>query len=182
MGMDVFGRNPSSKEGEYFRNNVWRWHPLAHYCTDIAPDVTAQCKNWHSNDGDGLDERNSLLLADALQREIDSGRSKKWADIRQSELERLPNEQCDCCGGTGTRKPLPDEPPEWLMDEGPTYIDFTRLTERLGAGDPANGGIKCNVCDGTGYVRPLSCYYSISVENVQAFATFLRGCGGFQIC
>ena len=27
MGMDVYGRNRCSKEGEYFRNNVWWWRP-----------------------------------------------------------------------------------------------------------------------------------------------------------
>ena len=55
MGMDVYGRNPTTKQGEYFRNNVWWWHPLADYCTSVAPDITAQCNSWHHNDGDGLD-------------------------------------------------------------------------------------------------------------------------------
>ncbi|QOR55575.1 MAG: hypothetical protein UMS36scaffold28_65 [Phage 59_13] len=28
MGMDVYGVKPKSKQGEYFRNNVWSWRPL----------------------------------------------------------------------------------------------------------------------------------------------------------
>ena len=38
MGMDVIGLKPTSKEGEYFRNNVWWWGPLADYCMEVAPD------------------------------------------------------------------------------------------------------------------------------------------------
>ena len=158
MGMDVIGRKPTSKEGEYFRNNVWWWRPLADYCIEVAPDVTAQCKHWHTNDGDGLDERNSLLLANALQQEIDSGRCKRWAEIRASELERVPKEPCWVCEGTGTRRPPP---------EG-------------GPGDLATG-IRCNLCKGDGYIRPWNCNYSFSVENVEGFAAFLRVSGGFEI-
>jgi hypothetical protein len=156
--MDVMGRNPTSKEGGYFRNNCWWWSDLASYCQEVAPDVTAQCRYWHSNDGDGLDGRNSLLLADLLQREIDSGRCKRWAEIRASELERLPNEPCSLCEGTGTRKPVPE----------------------CGAGDLATG-IICNACDGEGYVRPLNAVFRFAVENVQEFVTFLRASGGFEI-
>jgi hypothetical protein len=29
MGMDVYGKEPKSDKGEYFRNNVWWWRPLA---------------------------------------------------------------------------------------------------------------------------------------------------------
>jgi hypothetical protein len=56
MGMDVIGRKPRTQEGEWFRINAWWWHPLADYCQQVATDVAAGCKYWHSNDGDGLDE------------------------------------------------------------------------------------------------------------------------------
>ena len=29
MGMDVFGKNPTSEVGKYFRRNVWHWRRLA---------------------------------------------------------------------------------------------------------------------------------------------------------
>lgn len=177
MGMDVIGQNPTSKEGEYFRNSVWGWQPLAEYCIEVAPDVTARCRYWHSNDGDGLDGRNSLLLADALQREIDSGRCKRWADIRASTLERAPNKPCWLCEATGTRKPLPEIVPGDENEILPRY----KTEPEIGAGDPANGGIICNACNGEGYIRPLDCSYHFSVENVREFVAFLRGCGGFAI-
>jgi hypothetical protein len=28
MGMDVYGRNPTSEAGKYFRANVWSWRPI----------------------------------------------------------------------------------------------------------------------------------------------------------
>ena len=54
MGMDVIGKNPKNETGEYFRNNVWGWGPLATYVCQVAPEITAKCKYWQSNDGDGL--------------------------------------------------------------------------------------------------------------------------------
>ena len=80
MGMDVFGKNPKSKEGEYFRNNVWWWRPLAIYCYEVAPDIAARCKYWGSNDGDGLGKEDSIRLAELLQAEIDSGRCRQYAN------------------------------------------------------------------------------------------------------
>ena len=39
MGMDVYGINPKTDSGDYFRANVWWWRPLwecvAYYCDDI---------------------------------------------------------------------------------------------------------------------------------------------------
>lgn len=82
MGMDVYGHAPTQKEGEYFRNNIWWWHPLADYIELVAPDEAAACEHWHSNDGDGLDEDEALALADRLQAEIDSGRCLRYAVSR----------------------------------------------------------------------------------------------------
>lgn len=82
MGMDVYGYAPTQKEGEYFRNNIWWWHPLADYIELIAPDEAAGCAHWHSNDCDGLDEDQASALADKLQAEIDSGRCLRYAVSR----------------------------------------------------------------------------------------------------
>jgi hypothetical protein len=129
MGMDVLGHTPTC-----FRRSVWVWHPLAEYVCEVAPDITAACEYWHSNDGDGLDMEASLRLADALEAEISSGRTERYAILRRSRLEQLPNEPCSICEGTGTRKP----PPE------------------VGAGDLLNSGVKCNGCAGNGYREPTA--------------------------
>ena len=40
MGMDVYGRKPKNETGEYFRRNVWGWHPLWEYCCEANPEIT----------------------------------------------------------------------------------------------------------------------------------------------
>ena len=151
MGMDVNGRRPSTANGKYFGNNCSWWHPLAEYCKQIQPEITARCTHWHTNDGDGLDEKDSVALAEALQREIDSDRCEAYAKTVEAAAT---SERCLICEGTGFSKPMPE----------------------IGAGDTATG-LKCWGCGGEG--RILSDYFS--VENVQEFVTFLRGCGGFSI-
>lgn len=160
MGMDVFGKKPTTEEGKYFRNNVWWWRPLATYCVEVAPEVCSACKFWQSNDGHGLDGAASIKLADALQREVDEGRTLTYAARYASRLEMMPNAKCRICAGTGIRKPIPE----------------------VGAGDPNAGGLKCNGCSGSGHVRPSETDYPFDVVNVAEFITFLRGCGGFEIC
>jgi hypothetical protein len=151
MGMDVIGRNPASDQGEYFRNNAWWWGSLADYCMEIAPDVTARCKYWHSNDGDGLSDRDSGALADALQKEIESGRCEAHAKAVEAAAS---SERCIVCEGSGVSMPIP----------------------KVGASDAVTD-IKCWACGGDG--RVFSEYFS--VENVQEFVTFLRDSGGFNI-
>jgi hypothetical protein len=44
MGMDVFGSNPDSEAGDYFRANVWSWcsiHDLIiRLCSDLLDEET----------------------------------------------------------------------------------------------------------------------------------------------
>jgi hypothetical protein len=55
MGMDVYGRKPSSPEGEYFRATVWSWHPIhaliIELCSDLLKDKTLEKLAF--NDGAG---------------------------------------------------------------------------------------------------------------------------------
>lgn len=170
MGMDVYGQFPTTKAGEYFRNNCWWWRPLAEYVCSVAPAVTATCKSWHYNDGDGLGPSDSVLLADALQAEIDTRRCAKYAARYQREIAAIPSERCDLCGGSGVRSDTVGVSNRFHLQK----IDKV--------GHPRFGQTGwCNACDGTGETEPSAKYYPFSVENVQEFVTFLRGCGGFEI-
>ena len=55
MGMDVCGRNPRSEAGEYFRANVWSWHPIhaliVELCSDLLDEETLRKLSY--NDGAG---------------------------------------------------------------------------------------------------------------------------------
>ena len=170
MGMDVYGKKPAGECGEYFRNNVWWWHPLADYCNMIAPDLCAPCEGWHYNDGYGLEAAGAVALAEALQKEIDAGRTEAFARRYASALLRMPDEPCRPCAGTGTRKFVPhsDEILPW---------DETSLP----AMDDLKEGGECMHCQGTGYVRPLDSNCSFLTANVANFIAFLRESGGFVI-
>lgn len=155
MGMDVIGRFPISERGQYFRNNVWWWHPLWHYCMSVAPDIIPRDNLGHSNDGWGLPDRKARKLADRLAAALASGETEQYAKDYATYLEQLPDESCTICGGTGHRAVPPNIGP---------------------------GLLSCNGCNETGRVPSFEKHYPFSVENVREFEAFLRDCGGFRIC
>lgn len=96
MGMDVYGNKPKNSKGEYFRNNVWYWHPLWDYCCEVAPDITKDVTYGHSNSGDGLNGYQSIQLAKALKVEIDAGRTESYRLLVEEKKENAPLEDCYC--------------------------------------------------------------------------------------
>lgn len=103
MGMDVSGVKPRSKAGEYVRYNVWHWHPLWDLCGFLAPEITDEVQYAHSNDGDGLDDKKSQLLAAVLHAAINCGAAAEYIAERDAKLAALPDESCWLCQGTGKR-------------------------------------------------------------------------------
>lgn len=175
MGMDVSGNNPRSDVGEYFRNNVWWWRPLADYCITTAPDICDRCKHWHSNDGDGLSGPSSVELADKLQATIDDGSCAKYAEEYDKEMAALPSEPCRWCDSTGVRKDNVG------VDQGQSEKEIS-LANGFFKNHPRFGQTGwCNGCDGTGAKENWGKSYPFSVENVQEFTNFLRESGGFSI-
>jgi hypothetical protein len=155
MGMDVYGTNPKNQVGEYFRRNVWGWHPLWEYCQDTHPDIANKVEHGHSNDGDGLESADSIKLAKALKKDIRSGSAQKYIEGRDAILDALPDEDCEYCDEKGNR--------EWTENEV-TVIK------------------KCNACSGSKKVRPFATWYQLELEDIKEFANFLENCGGFSIC
>lgn len=158
MGMDVYGKAPTSEEGRYFRNNVWWWRPLAEYIVEKHPAIASGCTRWQSNDGDGLNAEDAVTLADALSADLSCGLVATYEAERTVELAALPRETCTICDGTGTR------------------------TDEIGVtlGYAARG--TCNGCDGIGDREPWAAAYPFNIENVAEFAKFARASGGFAIC
>lgn len=152
MGMDVIGNNPKNEVGEYFRNNVWYWHPLWNYCCDVDKELCDKVPYAHSNDGDGLSDCEECeKLADKLQHSIDTGYADFYIAQRDLEIKNSPLETCQYCEGTGFRQ---------LEGEN----------------------ITCNGCDGKGEMKSISTWYKLDLENIKNFIEFLRNCGGFKIC
>ena len=171
MGMDVYGKKSTSKEGEYFRRNVWGWHPLAEICLDLAPDECKDCVHWHSNDGDGLDADGANKLADKLQQLTENGQIKEYIRVRNEAMGAMPDEECRFCRGTGVRTDdvgkAAGMPTKTIIEEG------HRRHGQVGW---------CNGCNGRGFNRPFATYYGLDEQDVAEWIVFLRESGGFKIC
>jgi len=83
MGMDIYGVNAKQKNGEYFRNNIWYWHNLWDYAYQIdqetdMPVISEKIFNeGHTNNGAGLNEKDSRILANRLRVSIEDGTALK---------------------------------------------------------------------------------------------------------
>jgi hypothetical protein len=106
MGMDVYGENPSSETGKYFRNNVWWWRPLWDYICKVAKLDDETRLVGHYNDGFLINAATATLIADLLDEEIRSGRTTAFELQYQMAQDETPEEPCELCRGTGTRKDM----------------------------------------------------------------------------
>ena len=174
MGMDVYGKEPKSKTGEYFRNNVWWWRPLWDYCCEVGAEVISEelAEYGHYNDGAGLDAELSEALARVLLDELESGRTAEYERKHNEYLATLPRQECDLCGATGIRTDAVGVEMGQPTKELPAEVAI--LTGRT------HGW--CNGCNGVGTRENFGMSYPFSTENVREFADFLLACGGFAIC
>lgn len=170
MGMDVFGKSPTTETGEYFRNNVWWWRPLWNYCCEIAPDL-CEGVNGHYNDGEGLDADGARDLAARLQAEINSGRTAACEAAYNAYRASLPRRNCEFCGGTGIR-------------DDKVGVNLGMPTQALTPDVAAIVGRThgyCNGCGGEGKRDDDMMSYPFDTDNVAEFAEFLADSGGFEI-
>jgi DnaJ-class molecular chaperone len=156
MGMDVFGKKPTKKVGEYFRNNVWYWHPLWSYCQHAHPEIVDKVQDGHNNSGDGLDSEDALKLGLLLLQDIENGSVQKYDQNYKDYLANLEQETCHICSGTGIAK---------------YAIESSEPIEK-----------ECNSCNGSGKTESWAKNYPFDVENVRQFANFCIHSGGFSIC
>lgn len=103
MGFDVYGKSPISEKGEYFRNNVWFWGPLATFVLEYCDVPEDEAEYWGSNDGQIVSAATAYKIAERLDSLLRSGMVKKYEQEREKWLESLPNKKCDLCHGTGYR-------------------------------------------------------------------------------
>ena len=172
MGMDIIGNNPTTKKGEYFRNNVWWWRPLADFCINrYADEVGFDGEGWHYNDGNGLNAEQAEQLARLIRADLDDGSvelyEKKYNEMRAD----LPRQVCNICDGSGIR--TDDVGVEMGQPTKELKPEVQILTQRT------HGW--CNGCDGVGSTEHWLAGYPFEVSNVREFCEFLEGCGGFSI-
>src|SRR5437870_12420686 len=103
MGFDLYGSKAKSEKGEYFRNNVWWWRPLATYVLQHVEVPKNQAKHWEYNDGIEVKEKLAITIADTLDKLIKNGDTARYEKEYKAWQESLPDEACDVCHGTGQR-------------------------------------------------------------------------------
>jgi hypothetical protein len=172
MGMDVYGKNPASEVGHYFRRNVWGWHPLWEFVENVHPEIAELVEHAHSNDGDGLDAENSSALAKLLMEDYESGKVSEYVVERNKAISEMEMPTCHICEGTGIRSD------QLGIENGQTEkelpADIAIIVGRTKGW--------CNGCNGVGKTEPWEASYYLEPEDVKEFAEFLAECGGFEIC
>lgn len=172
MGMDVYGKNPVSETGEYFRRNVWGWHPLWGYVEDTYPEIANLVEHGHSNSGDGLDAKMSATLAELLMDDYKSGKAGEYVEARNKAISEMEMPECRLCEGTGIRSDeigVKNGQPD--RDLEPDIAIIVGRTKGW-----------CNGCSGLGKTEPWEASYYLDTDDVKEFAEFLKDCGGFEIC
>lgn len=175
MGMDISGKNPSTRDGEYFRNNVWWWRPVLIYLADRNLITDEEATKMSYNDGAGLEHEQCVNIAEFIEQDIADGGMKKWEDEYMANLNALPDKECHC---------VKEE------KEGMSKVMVGIETMARKAGAVLSGGEiepwaapdpNCGSCKGTGSVRPFDTNYPFEVTNMAEFGKFLKGCGGFEV-
>lgn len=170
--MDVYGKNPTATEGEYFRNNVWWWRPLWDYCLNVHGDIAGKVTHGHYNDGDGLDETDAYLLGARLLEDVKTGFAAQYEKSYNAHIASMPMKSCKWCDGTGVRTD------QVGVDMG---MPTRELDETVATVVGRSHGY-CNGCQGYGEVEPDDAAYPFAVNNLEMFGNFLVSSGGFSIC
>jgi len=94
MGMDVIGRDPGDKRGEYFRASVWSWQLLLEAmirsCGDFLDRELLETMGF--NDGAGpLNQKTCSLIADRIESLLEEapGGFQVWGELRKTTSGRL---------------------------------------------------------------------------------------------
>ena len=112
---------------------------------------------------------------------IDLGHTHEYEVSRGQTLDNMPDEVCKYCKGTGER--------EWTKEQLAIQVGAVdAVGELLGLVHdkvpedlPKPVKNKCNVCNGSGKVRPWETKYPFDVNNVKNFMLFAAESGGFQV-
>lgn len=166
MTMDVHSR----VGGNVYQTGTVIWTQFADLCFAIAPEVSATCQYWYTNDGDGLGSKETDMLVAILERRLRNGTIDAYIILKTASAEGLPDETCKYCHGTGVR-----------ADAVGVRLGFS--SKPIQDPDHSRHGQSgwCNACDGKGHLRPFDSHYHLTKQIVEDITFFLKTSGGFQI-
>jgi len=90
MGFDLMSTgNHKTTKGEYFRNNVWWWRPLAQYIITYTGCVEERhAERWAYNDGHHVIEQEAKTIAKQLRHLIETGHTQKHWEVFEKERKK----------------------------------------------------------------------------------------------
>ncbi len=95
MAYDLYGKAPTSPEGEQFRRAVGRWSPLVEVCYEMAPWQTRRCRDRYDQEGTrGLSKKNAIKLALRLKYQLLMGRVRPFMDRFSGEASGYRTDEC----------------------------------------------------------------------------------------
>lgn len=178
MGMDVLGKRPKSEAGKYFGRTNHRWGPIADFVLSLAIDDTSDGKYWYSNDGSGLDAKEADILAERLTTLLKSDEAQEFMASYNSEIMRLPREECYCCDGSGIGR---EEHPDY-ENQREMRIPFDAKSADTMSPHPRAGEVGwCFGCDGRGWNPDGYATAPVLESEIIAFRDFVAASGGFHI-
>jgi len=177
MGMDVYGLNPTttaparpehddfdsedwkayfdgqSLSGQYFRNNVWWWRPLWDYVANLCSEVISE-------------------------EDFNAGHNNSGHVIGKEQCEYIAKALAKELLNGGAEQYKKDYEKE--LSELP--LEECTLCDGTGQRDDEYVQGECNGCDGKGERKNFDTSYPFDVDNVREFHSFVKNCGGFEIC
>ena len=165
MGMDICGRKPKNKIGEYFRANVWSYRPIYWLCSVASSQHKEKTgdflipiktfKGMEDNDGKGLrSQRKCNLLSDYLQ------------EITEPLFTEFPFEE-ECSDGFKFG----------VYENGEFYIDIGTYESCLD--ENTFNFLSEDECKDPNIEKYSA--YRTNKEHIQGFCDFLKDCGGFRV-
>tara|TARA_R100000322_G_scaffold111675_1_gene71471 strand:+ start:56 stop:652 length:597 start_codon:yes stop_codon:yes gene_type:complete len=151
--------------GDYFRNNVWWWRPLANYVIKFTGCVDeSDHEYWSENGGHEVDDETAKQIHNQLMVLIESGHTKKFEDDYEKERlkaekhnDKVEKELEKFCKSVYKKLGKTVAPAEFPKAD---HEEWERIYHK----------------------RKWNASYPFSVENVREFAEFCRFSGGFKIC
>ena len=167
MGFDLYSLgNHKTKNGEYFRNNVWWWRRLADFvCTHTGVVEEKDKPEWQSNGGHEVSEEQAMQIAKQLKALIKNGTvSKAIKEVEDEMLKAEENnkfvERCHDMLRDKVEKETGKEnlaPADYPKDDHDTW-DWIQSKYSYGSS------------------------YPFTMENVEQFIEFCEQSNGFRIC
>ena len=118
MGRDLRGRNATSPEGRALSLNVWSWEILVKFVWMFAANEAALCKDWESDDSEGMTAEETAKLVAKLKAARDRGAVANFVAMHKQGVSDTP-----VLGGNGGA-PFAKYAPE-IIDE---FIAFAEAS------------------------------------------------------